>query len=41
MSTLRSRLALVTTITELVAMAISASTGCIIPKMAKGIMTTL
>jgi len=37
----RSRLALLTTVIELVAMAISASTGCIRPTTANGIITTL
>ena len=41
MLTRRSRLALATTEIELVAMATSANTGCIIPNTAKGIMTTL
>lgn len=41
MLTRRSRLALVTTEIELEAMANSASTGCINPRIASGIMTTL
>ena len=41
MSTRRRVLALVTTVTEEVAIAISASTGCIHPTTASGIITTL